>query len=187
MSFFLHHNSSMDCQVHHSASDWRVVLYFTIDYPVATNAPHTWKYTNGDVSTLPWSYTLSTLPTLLRDGADSELSTYYSIPSTSSTPYPTLPINFPNLAMYLQAALEDSRKAIHDSSSGLRKLAKCVDGYYANYRDAENVDDAENGRRSNFFKKVIARVPGNKQKGGRGRNEEVYEFVTPFVPDEWGK
>ena len=179
----------MDFQVHHAASDWRVVLYFTIDYPVAVNASNAWKYTNGDVSTLPWSYTLSTLPTLLRGGAESELSTYYSIPSTPSTPYPTLPINFPNLAMYLQAALEDSRRAMHDSSSGLRKLAKCVDSYYANDRDAANVidDDTENGGRTNFFKKVIARVPGNKPKGGRGRNEEVYEFVTPFVPDDWGK
>lgn len=65
-------------------------------------------------------------------------------------------------------------------------MAKCVDSFYANDRDVID-DDAEDGRRSNFFKKVIARVPGNKQKGGRGRNEEVYEFVTPFVPDEWGK
>lgn len=92
--------------------------------------------------------------------------------------------------MYLQAALEDSRRAMHDSSSGIRKLAKCVDSYYTNDRDVTSVieDDAADGgnsRRSNFFKKVIARVPGNKQKG-RGRNEEVYEFVTPFVPDEWG-
>lgn len=165
-----------------------MVLYLTIDHPVPPNAPNAWKYTNGDVSTLPWSYTLSGLPTLLRDGADSEMATYYTIPATTRTPHPTLPITFPNMAMYLQSALEDSRRAMNDSSSGLRKLAKYVDTYYANDHEVVGVEDETEVRRSfggGLFKKVIKR--GNKQsKGNRGGNEEVYEFVTPFVPDEWG-
>lgn len=163
-----------------------MMLYLTIDHPVPPNAQNAWKFTNGDVCTLPYSYNLSVLPALLRDGADSAVATYYVIPATSKTPYPTLPINFPDMAMYLQSALQDSRKAMHDSSSGLRKLAKCVDSYYANEHEFVGVEeDPEKLSFGGVFRKVIRR--GNKQgKGNRGGNEEVYDLVTPFVSEEWG-
>jgi len=168
------------------AHEWRVLLYLTIDHPVPPSATNAWKYANGDVSTLPYSYTLTTLPTLLRDGADSAMATYYVIPSTPKTPHPTLPIYFPNMAMYLQSALEDSRKGMNDSSSGLRKLAKSVDTYYANEREIIGIDEGPEKRSfGGVFKKVMGR--GNKQsRGNRGGNEEVFELVTPFVPEEWG-
>ncbi|EGN93019.1 hypothetical protein SERLA73DRAFT_146160 [Serpula lacrymans var. lacrymans S7.3] len=174
-------------KVHHSSSDWRTVLYLTTDYPCPPNTNNAHKYTNGDVSVLPYSYTLSSLPTLLRDGAESPMAKYYVIPSTNSTPYPTLPINFPNLAMYLQSAVQDSRKAANDSSSGLRKLANYIDTCYPNDSEPVNsLDDKEVTRRGvgGMFKRVI-QVGRNKPVKGRG-NEEIYELVTPFVPDEWG-
>jgi hypothetical protein len=93
-------------------------------------------------------------------------------------PYPTLPIEFPNLALYLQAALEESRKAMHDSSSGMRRLARCVDEYYPKEKEQ---DDAAPKRP--FYKRIIGR--GSKNREG-GRNQDTYELVTPFIASEWG-
>jgi hypothetical protein len=170
---------------HHLSSEWRVILYLTIDHPIPPNAPNAWKYTNGDVTTLPWSYSLSNIPSLLRDGTDTAMAAYYTIPSTTKTPYPVLPIDLPNMAMYLQSALEDSRRAMGDTSSGLRKLAKCVESCYPAEREVARVEDGSDKRSlGGVFKKVIGR--GNKQSRGRGGNEEVYEFVTPFMANEWG-
>lgn len=142
-----------------------------------TNAPNSWKYINSDVNTLPFSYTLSTLPQLLRDGADNMISTYYTIPSTSRTPFPTLPIAFPDMAMYLQSAIDDSRKAMNDSSSGLRKLAKSVDTYYPNEGQMGVGEDASDKK---SFWKIGKKKNKNKQGG---RNEEVFELVTPFMAE----
>ncbi|KAJ6539502.1 hypothetical protein B0H19DRAFT_1179359 [Mycena capillaripes] len=171
---------------HHASSDWRAVLWFTIDHPVPTGLPHARKYTNGDVDILPWSYTLSSLPALLRDGSDTMLSKFYTIPSSAAVPFPALPITFPNMAMYLQAALEESRKYMSDSSSGMRKLAKMVETCYPNIEQA-NGDDGERSRMGGLFKKVIGRGGRrDKSKKGKGGNEDTYELVTPFVLDDYG-
>ncbi|KAI0268367.1 hypothetical protein BC834DRAFT_968555 [Gloeopeniophorella convolvens] len=84
-------------KVHHASPDWRTVIYLTIDHP----PPKDHRYTNGDVNVLPYSYNLSSLPTLLRDGPESQVARYYTIPATSSTPLPKLPITLPSMAMYL--------------------------------------------------------------------------------------
>ncbi|KAG2156204.1 hypothetical protein DEU56DRAFT_723352 [Suillus clintonianus] len=172
-------------KIHHSASEWRTVIYLTTDMPVPSSVTNSHKYTNGDVNVLPYSYTLSPLPQLLRDGADSPMARYYVVPATNSTPYPTLPINFPNLAMYLQSAVQNSRKAAHDSSSGVRKLAQNIDSCYP--RDDErpvSLDFSDTSRSlGGMFKRVIKR---GKTPRGRGGNEEIYDLVTPFVSDEWG-
>jgi hypothetical protein len=155
--------------------------------PPPTSVANSYKYTNNDVNTLPYSYTLSPLPQLLRDGADSPMAKYYVVPATNSTPYPTLPINFPNLAMYLQSAVEDSRKAANDSSGGVRKLAHNIDSCYP--RDNERPDSLDLSETSRsrgvggMFKRVINR---GKTPKGRGGNEEIYDLVTPFVSEEWG-
>ncbi|KAG0709784.1 hypothetical protein DFH29DRAFT_793304 [Suillus ampliporus] len=173
-------------KIHHSASEWRTVIYLTTDMPVPPSVTNSHKYTNGDVNVLPYSYTLSPLPQLLRDGADSPMAKYYVVPATNSTPYPTLPINFPNLAMYLQSAVQDSRKAANDSSGGVRKLAQNIDSCYP--RDDErpvstDFTDTSRSRMAGMFNRVINR---GKTPRGRGGNEEIYDLVTPFVPDEWG-
>lgn len=177
--------SPTKCQPYHSSSEWRVVLYLTIDQPIPPNAQNAWKYTNGDVSVLPWSYNLSSIPTLLRHGADTPMSTYYTIPSTTMTPYPILPIDLPNMARYLQSALDDSRRAMSDVSSGLRKLAKCVDTCYPAEREVVSGEDVPDRRSlGGVFRRVIGR--GDRPSRGRGGNEELYEFVTPFMANEWG-
>lgn len=172
-------------KIHHSASEWRTVIYLTTDMPVPPSVINSHKYTNGDVTVLPYSYTLSPLPQLLRDGADSPMAKYYVVPATKSTPYPTLPINFPNLAMYLQSAVQASRKAAHDSSSGFRRLALNIDACYPRDDGRPISTDFSDNSRSlgGMFKRVINR---GKTPRGRGGNEEIYDLVTPFVPDEWG-
>ncbi|KAH0839925.1 hypothetical protein J3R83DRAFT_877 [Lanmaoa asiatica] len=173
-------------KIHHSASEWRTVLYLTTDHPIPSNLPNSHKYTNGDVSVLPYSYTLSPLPTLLRDGSESPMAKYYVVPSTPTTPYPNLPINFPNLAMYLQSAVQDSRRAANDSSSGLRKLAHHIDSCYRTEAGrVAPIDQEVFSKRGvgGMFKRVMGRNKANKGSTG---NEEIYDLVTPFVSDEWG-
>lgn len=56
------------------------------------------------------------------------------------------------------------------------------------YPSLDRMDSGEQSDRSGMgklFRKAIGR--GNKNnKHGRRTNEDTYELVTPFVPDEWG-
>ncbi|PIL37047.1 hypothetical protein GSI_00739 [Ganoderma sinense ZZ0214-1] len=167
-------------KVHHASTDWHTVLYMTIDHPVPANAPSAFKYRSHDTNTLPFSYTLSQLPAFLRDGSDAALSKFYTIPVSSEAPLPALPISFPNLATYLASALEHSRSAMHDSSSGVRRLAKLIDHFYPNDRVA--LDDAP--ERMGMRRRLKNLVGMGRPQ--RDRNAEMYELVTPFVPDEHG-
>ncbi|KAJ7649896.1 hypothetical protein FB45DRAFT_730138, partial [Roridomyces roridus] len=167
---------------HVSSADWRALLWLTIEHPVPAFVPGAKKYGTGDTSMLPWSYTLSSVPTLLRDSSDTVLSKCYTIPSSESVPLPTLPISFPNMAMYLQAALEESRRYSSDNSSGVRRLAEMVEVCYPT-ETLPREDEGERSRVDRLFKKVIGRKP-RKKKGGI-RNEDTYELVTPFRLDEW--
>jgi hypothetical protein len=169
-------------QIANTESDWRTIIWLSIDYPVPTSSV-SWKYTNGDVNTLPWSYTISPLPGLLSEGADAPNSKYYTIPSTASKPYPKLPISFPEMAMYLHAALEESRRAMHDSSSGMRRLAKLIDLCYPEVVYDDGDHSPERRGMSGLFKRVIGMGNRNKKDCRRG-NEETYDMVTPFVLDE---
>jgi len=168
-------------QVLPSQPDWRTIIWLTLDHPVPST-PGSWKYTNNDVNTLPWTYTLSPIPALLRDSADGVVSKYYTIPSTASTPYPSLPISFPDMAMYLHAVLEDSRRVVHDSSSGVRRLAKMIDFCYPGPVEDEREHDPERRGVGGLFQRVIGRGNKNKREG-RG-NEDTYDLVTPFVLDD---
>ncbi|KAI0320691.1 hypothetical protein OF83DRAFT_1162292 [Amylostereum chailletii] len=169
-------------RVHHTSSDWRTVIYLTIDCKPPADSPNVGKYTNGDVNVLPYSYALSSLPAVLRDGPDSSLSKYFTIPSTATTPLPSLPISLPSMALYLASALEDSRKALNDSSSGVRRLAKMVDQFYPNDSSASLDDLADGTERRSFLNRLIKR----SKQPTRTRNSDMYELVTPFVPEEWG-
>lgn len=131
---------------------------------------------------LPYSYKMSALPTLLSDGPESHVSKYYTIPATSRTPLPTLPITMPSMAMYLASALDDSRRALGDTSSGVRRLAKMVDQFYPNETSAGGEEEV----RRKGGRALIGRLMGRPSKPQRGRNADVYDLVTPFVPDEWG-
>lgn len=169
-------------RVHHRSTEWRTILYLSLDYPVPQAQASGWKYVNGDVNTLPYSYTLSSLPALLRDGADSPMAKSYTIPLTPNTPFPALPITLPNMALYLQSSLEESRKALHDSSSGMRKLAQLVNSCYP--EDVPVYEESDLPERKGVRYR-LRRVFGKKENRERGGgNEDVYELITPFVPDE---
>ncbi|KAG7449065.1 uncharacterized protein BT62DRAFT_1052799 [Guyanagaster necrorhizus] len=170
---------------HPASEDWRTIIWLTIDHPVPASLPGARKYTNGDVDVLPWSYTLSAQPALLRDNADSQISQTYTIPSTEAVPYPKLPITFPNMALYLQAALDESRRYSNDGSSGMRKLSRMMDRCYPTLESMNLAESSERSGMGRVFRKVMGR--GNKNnKQGRGGNMDTYELVTPFVSEEWG-
>lgn len=86
----------------------------------------------------------------------------------------------PSMAMYLASALDDSRRALGDTSSGFRRLAKMVDQFYPAPAGGEEEVRRRGGRA------LIGRLMGRPSKPQRGRNADVYDLVTPFVPDEWG-
>lgn len=87
--------------------------------------------------------------------------------------------------MYLASALEDSRRALGDSSSGVRRLAKMIDQFYPNSQGMRAAGEQEERRRGG--RALIGRLMGRTSKPPQGRhNAEVYDLVTPFVPDEWG-
>jgi hypothetical protein len=86
----------------------------------------------------------------------------------------------PSMAMYLASALDDSRRALGDTSSGFRRLAKMVDQFYPTPAGGEEEVRRKGGRA------LIGRLMGRPSKPQRGRNADVYDLVTPFVPDEWG-
>lgn len=154
-------------------------MYLTIDETPPANASGGWKYSNGDVNTLPWSYTQIQMPPLLQGPSDTPISKYYTIPATTATPYPVLPINFPNMAMYLASAMEDSRRSTHDGSSGVRKLAKMVDAFYPADEPSAmgGTEPAGRGGVRGVLGKMFGKKPGQK------RNEDTWDLVTPFVPD----
>ena len=83
--------------------------------------------------------------------------------------------------MYLHAILKESRRASHDSSGGLRRLAKMVDMFYPEVRQNDDEDDRlERGGVSGLFKRVMGR-----NKARKGVNEDTYDLVTPFMMDEY--
>jgi len=114
-------------RVNANPRDWRTIIYLTVDVPPPPDAPS--KFTNGDVNTLPFSYTTFPIFPILQSGPDTPTSKYYAIPATPNNPYPTLPVSFPNMATYLAFAVEDSRMT-RGKSSGMKRLAKMLDRFY---------------------------------------------------------
>ncbi len=89
----------------------------------------------------------------------------------------------PDMAMYLASALEDSRRAQSDSSSGLRRLAKMINQFYPSQQAPVAAGDEEDERPRLG---VISRLIGRPTRREGGRNAEVFELVTPFFSDDWG-
>ncbi|EKM59152.1 uncharacterized protein PHACADRAFT_249404 [Phanerochaete carnosa HHB-10118-sp] len=169
-------------KVHASSSDWHVVLYMTIDYPIPDG--HRYKSRNqNDPALLPYSYTLSPTPAFLRESADSPLSKWYCIPATPQNAYPTLPVSFPDLATYLMNALEDSRRAMHDRSSGWSRLAKAIDTIYPSRAGAGDEDTEERARFTDRVRGFFGR--GSRQN--RPANDDRSDLVTPFYADDFGR
>jgi hypothetical protein len=164
-----------------SGSEWRTVLWLEIDTEVPADLPNRYKWTNNDTAQLPYQ---TAIPPTVRHAPQSG-SLIYTFPS----PLPTLPIQFPNLAMYLQSSMADSKKAA--DSSGTKRLSKIVDQCYPHQKvsKADEIVGAERvGHSRSVGSGLIARVMGrkDKNKGGTSANEDTYDLVTPFRLDEWG-
>lgn len=167
--------------MHASSNDWHVILYLTIDHPIP--ADHRYKQRNtNDPALLPYSYTLSPTPAFLMEHADGPMSKWYSVPATASNPYPALPISFPDLATYLMSALEESRRASSDRTSGCHRLAKAVDTLYPTRAAASADDDPEERTLSDRFRGLFR---GNKNN--RPANDDRSNLVTPFFADDYGR
>lgn len=164
--------------MHQQSSDWRVVIYLTLDHPPP--AATAWKYTNGDVSTLPYSYTLSPVPHLLRQ-PDGPVCRTHTIPASAGLPYPALPMDFPGLMTYLQAALGESRRAAHDRSGGAGRLAKMVEECFPEAEADHGLEDPGERRSGKGF---LNRVFKRKSRMPAGGNQETYQLITPFLADD---
>ena len=112
------------------------------------------------------------------------MSKYYTIPATPNTPYPTLPISFPNMAMYLASVVEDSRRMAHDGSSGMKRLAKTLDLFYPAEVELGMEDDEPDKPGGGGVMGALRNVFG-KKKDQRRNDDNYADLVTPFVP-EWG-
>lgn len=154
----------------------------TIDYPIPDG--HRYKSrSQNDPALLPYSYTLSSTPAFLRENADSPMSKWYCVPATQQNAYPALPISFPDLATYLMTALEDSRRAAHDRSSGWHRLAKAVDTIYPSRAGAGDDDPEE---RAGFTDRVRGFF-GRGSRQNRPANDDRSDLVTPFYADDFGR
>lgn len=101
-------------------------------------------------------------------------------------PLPTLPITFPDLALYLQAALDTSRRHLSDNPNGLGKLGKMVQMCYPNINQDYSENEPERTRVRQYLKRVIGLSNKDKKKAKGTNNEDTYQLVTPFIPNEWG-
>jgi len=165
--------------------EWRTILWFALEHPVPPTMSGAHRYMGNNVTVLPWSFMMTPVPKLLLDGVDTGISKTFTIPTSDAVPYPKLPITFPNLAMYLQAALDESRRHLNDNSTQLRKLAKMLQQCYPSTDEGLPDGPEKSSSVGGLFKRVIGRSNKQNKKRGGG-NEDTYELVTPFVPDEWG-
>ena len=165
------------------------MLYLTIDVPVPSD--HWYIHRNqNDPALLPYSYTLSSKPNFLLENADSPMTKWFSIPSTPQNPYRALPISFPDLAAYLAEALEDSRRAMADRTSGHHRLAKAVDTFYPmrGGRDSVEDDDEIGGRgRPRLGQRMLGLFSRGQRSTNRVNNDDRFDLVTPFYADEHGR
>ncbi|KAK7470196.1 hypothetical protein VKT23_001634 [Stygiomarasmius scandens] len=112
------------------ARQWRTIIWLTVDYPLPRIEG---KRLRGgyEVKNLPRSYTLasSALPSLLKE-SEKNSPMCYTIPQTKDLPYPSLPISLPDLAIYLEASMDQSRRSLSKRwrrSHDVELLARMVD------------------------------------------------------------
>ncbi|KAF8507471.1 hypothetical protein BU17DRAFT_57392 [Hysterangium stoloniferum] len=162
---------------------WRTIIYLTLDEPVPPNTPSAWRFTNGDTSVLPYSYTKGEeLRHITAVNVNSQL---YVIPLSATSPFPILPITFPNIALYLQCAMRDSRarRVQNDPSSGMRRLAKIVMACYPDEITQEAEEKKSSRSVGNLLKRVVGRGGAERQESHG--NEDVYDIITPFRLDQY--
>lgn len=74
-----------------------------------------------------------------------------------------------------------------DSPNGLGKLGKMVQMCYPNInQDHSEYDVPERTRVTKYIKRVIGLSNKDRKKVKETNNEDTYQLVTPFIPNEWG-
>ncbi|KAF8586713.1 hypothetical protein K439DRAFT_1408442 [Ramaria rubella] len=184
----------------YTANTWRTILHLTLDEPIPRGTPQSHRFTNGDTTVLPYSYWLgpaphahaphftssgptstSTTTTPTTTTASSSSSTtmiqqLYTVPLSPSSPFPILPISLPNVALYLQSAMRDSRarKVQSDVTGGMRRLARMVGACYPE-EEAEwerEREERERERRGGGRWGLLRRMVGGGGRGGGGGDGE---------------
>ncbi|GJJ06183.1 hypothetical protein Clacol_000372 [Clathrus columnatus] len=163
----------------YTANTWRTIIYLSLDEPFPPTVPAsaTARFTNGDTTVLPYSYAISDHGRSMT-GPNMHI---YAIPLSPTSPFPILPITFPNIALYLQSAMKDSRarKVRHDS---FRRLAKIVQSCYPEEVVPPTQEERKPSRGvGNLFKRVVGR--GSNDKRDSTGNEDVFDMITPFRLD----
>lgn len=160
-----------------SANDWRTILWMEINNDVPATLPGVWKYTNGDTTQIAYR---SAIPKTVKH-APLEGSLIY----TFQPELPSLPLHFPALAMYLQVAYMESRKA--SDSLGTKRLYKVVDQCYPVGRElGVEIGGEDRGSGSKGVGGFLSKFRKKGGKGTDGINEVMYDLVTPFQLGEWG-
>lgn len=143
------------------------------------NAKNAWKYTNSDVATLLRPYTPSNTPLLCR--YPQSYSVCYSIDSEG-----TRPSIIHQLTQHSDVFPVCTRRLSESHARHLQLLAKAGGMRGIVLSGWVEIAGAEDGSEKQLLygvSKVIWR--GNKQSKGRGGDEEVHEFATPFVANGW--
>ncbi len=165
------------------ANGWATVLWFEVAIP--QNGSNGGANASKSADTSKRAYHSALPDTVVHN------MNYGSQVFVCQEPLLRLPRQLPDLMVYLQNLLTDSRRAT--DSLGLRRLSKVVDALYPKDDDiirevGGQVEDpsavgGKPSRRHNMkgmFSRVILR---NKKNAGGVTNEEMYDLVTPFRPD----
>ena len=165
------------------ANEWATVLWFEVAVP--QNRSYGGGNTSKNADTSKRAYNSALPETVVHN------SKYGSQVFVCQEPLVPLPRKLPDLMMYLQNLLADSRRAT--DSLGLRRLSKIVDLLYPKDNDivtevGGKVEDpaaagGPSSRRHNMMGMFSRVIPRGKKNTQRVTNEEVYDLVTPFRLD----
>ncbi|KAG8814891.1 hypothetical protein FRC17_000935 [Serendipita sp. 399] len=169
----------------------RIIMYLAVQSIV----PPPEDYPVTDTSVVPYLFPAPEPGRPLESLPESRI---YSIPTK---PLPQLPISLPNLAPYLQAALDESSRS-RDSRSRLQKLvqettvttpyttriAAALIGGSAGPRYESEGNPIKVAESSGSRRSFLARVFRPKSSGdadNKSVNNKIYDIITPFTLDNY--
>jgi len=176
----------------YTANIWHTVIHLTLDEPLPLLVPNAHSFTNGDTTVLPYSYTQlpPSSPHKHFLTPSPNTSEIYVVPLSAGSPFPILPITLPNLALYLQSAMNDSiaRKVQSDLTNSMRRLARFVGSFYPEegQSDAgEGIGSSSGGRVTDVFGGILGRVVGRRRREDERETVDYSVIVTPFRVDQY--
>ncbi|EJD36060.1 hypothetical protein AURDEDRAFT_117180 [Auricularia subglabra TFB-10046 SS5] len=155
-------------------SQWRTVLYLSLDNRVPPNTHQAWRFTNNDTTRLPYSFPVPQQGASAPSLVNTPEAPLYVFPA----PHAELPLSMPGVARFLTEKMAEARAETSNKSS-TRRLAKIVDACYPEPREKREPGD----RRAALLGRLFGR--GGARKSGP-ENDQTYDLVTPFRMDDWG-